>query len=128
MRRKRPYACGVDVAIDVIDGKWKVLILWALTTGSKRFGELKRLVPGVSEKVLTQQLRELEADELVSRRTFAEVVPRVEYTLTALGESLNEALEPLGEWGSRNQARIETLRSPLSPERVNAVDSGTPGA
>lgn len=124
MRRKRSYECGIDAAIDVIEGKWKVLVLWALATGEKRFGELKRGLPGVSEKVLTQQLREMEADDLVHRRTYAEVVPRVEYSLTELGRSLNEALEPLGQWGSRNRTRIEAARAHLSPERVNTADSG----
>ncbi|MEU4802607.1 helix-turn-helix domain-containing protein [Actinosynnema sp. NPDC023587] len=123
MTRKRLYECGIDAAVDVIEGKWKVLVLWALATGGKRFGELKRGLPGVSEKVLTQQLREMEADELVHRRTFAEAVPRVEYSLTEVGRSLNEALEPLGEWGRRNRPRIEAARAHLSPERVNTEDS-----
>ncbi|MBB5957844.1 DNA-binding HxlR family transcriptional regulator [Saccharothrix tamanrassetensis] len=123
MKQKRPYACGVDAAVDVIDGKWKVLILWSLSTGGKRFGELKRDLSGVSEKVLIQQLRELAADELVHRRTYAEVVPRVEYSLTELGRSLNEALEPLGEWGARNRPGIEARRAHLSPERVNTADN-----
>ncbi|CCH28856.1 helix-turn-helix domain-containing protein [Actinosynnema sp. NPDC047251] len=123
MGQKRPYVCGVDAAIDVVEGKWKVLVLWALSTGGRRFGELRRELPGVSEKVLTQQLREMEADELVHRRTYAEAVPRVEYSLTELGRSLNEALEPLGQWGARNRSRIEALRGNLSPERVNTADS-----
>ncbi|NUT98885.1 MAG: helix-turn-helix transcriptional regulator [Saccharothrix sp.] len=111
MARKRPYVCGLDAALDVVGGKWKVLILWALSTGGKRFGEVKRELPGVSVKVLTEQLRELEADEVVARREYDETVPRVEYSLTDYGRSLNEALAPLGAWGTRNRARIESLRT-----------------
>ncbi|WP_309113014.1 helix-turn-helix domain-containing protein [Saccharothrix sp.] len=111
MVRKRPYVCGIDAALDVVGGKWKVLILWALSTGSKRFGEVKRELPGVSVKVLTEQLRELEADEIVTRHEYDETVPRVEYSLTEFGRSLNEALGPLGAWGTRHRARIESLRA-----------------
>ncbi|MEU7525682.1 helix-turn-helix domain-containing protein [Saccharothrix sp. NPDC042600] len=111
MVRKRPYVCGIDAALDVVGGKWKVLILWALSTGTKRFGEVKRELPGVSVKVLTEQLRELEADEIVTRHEYDEIVPRVEYSLTEFGRSLNEALGPLGAWGTRHRARIESLRA-----------------
>jgi DNA-binding HxlR family transcriptional regulator len=98
-RRPGAYVCGIDAAMDVIGGKWKVLILWALDERPCRFGELRRNIPGVTEKVLTAQLRELEADGIVHREVFEEVPPRVEYSLTPLGASLNEALAPLGAWG-----------------------------
>lgn len=98
-RRPGAYVCGIDAAMDVIGGKWKVLILWALAGRPCRFGELRRNLPGVTEKVLTAQLRELEADGIVHREVFEEVPPRVEYSLTPLGASLNEALAPLGVWG-----------------------------
>ncbi|KUM81208.1 helix-turn-helix transcriptional regulator [Streptomyces sp. ISL-22] len=101
-RRPGSYECGVDAAMDVIGGKWKVLILWALHVRPHRFGELRRELPGVTEKVLAAQLRELEADGIVHREEFDEVPPRVEYSLTPRGETLNTALEPLGEWGKRN--------------------------
>jgi DNA-binding HxlR family transcriptional regulator len=91
--------CGIDAAMDVIGGKWKVLILWALDERPCRFGELRRNLPGVTEKVLAAQLRELEADGIVHREAFEEVPPRVEYSLTPLGASLNAALAPLGAWG-----------------------------
>lgn len=100
--RARPVHCGLDAAVEVISGKWKVLILWALRQRSQRFGELRRLVPGVSEKVLIQQLRELEADGIVRRATYDEASLRVEYSLTPRGVTLNEALEPLGIWGQQN--------------------------
>ncbi|WP_106396374.1 winged helix-turn-helix transcriptional regulator [Actinocorallia populi] len=98
-RRPGMFICGIDAAMDVIGGKWKVLILWELTDRPRRFGELRRSLAGVSEKVLASHLRELEADGIVHREAHDEVPPRVEYSLTPLGVSLNEALEPLGAWG-----------------------------
>lgn len=98
-RRPGAHICGIDAAMDVIGGKWKVLILWALNERPCRFGELRRMLPGVTEKVLAAQLRELEADEIVHREVFDEVPPHVEYSLTPLGASLNTALAPLGAWG-----------------------------
>lgn len=95
--------CGIDAAIDVVGGKWKVLILWALESAPCRFGELRRGIPGVTEKVLTSHLRELEADGIVFREESLEgAVRRVTYALTPLGASLNEALAPLGAWGRRH--------------------------
>ncbi|MFI6082740.1 winged helix-turn-helix transcriptional regulator [Streptomyces sp. NPDC051217] len=95
--------CGLDAAVAVVGGKWKPMILWALNDGGVlRFGELRRHIEGVSEKVLIQQLRELEADSIVSREVYREVPPRVEYSLTELGEALNAALIPLGRWGHTN--------------------------
>ncbi len=92
--------------MEVISGKWKVLVLWALRDRPRRFGDLRRQVPGVSEKVLVQQLRELEADGIVLRETYDEVPPRVEYSLTEDGRALDEALKPLGAWGrERRSAR-----------------------
>ncbi|GAB3670060.1 winged helix-turn-helix transcriptional regulator [Streptomyces sparsus] len=99
VRRPGSFVCGIDAAMDVIGGKWKVLILWALHEPPHRFGELRRELPGVSEKVLTAHLRELEADGVVHREVHDEVPPKVEYRLTPLGVSLNTALDPLGEWG-----------------------------
>ncbi|WP_228990380.1 helix-turn-helix domain-containing protein [Streptomyces sp. DH8] len=99
VRRPGAFVCGIDAAMDVIGGKWKVLILWALNERTCRFGELRRAVPGVTEKVLSSHLKELEDDGIVHREVYAEVPPRVEYSLTPLGLSLNAALEPLGAWG-----------------------------
>ncbi|MFD6416415.1 winged helix-turn-helix transcriptional regulator [Streptomyces sp. NPDC060194] len=99
-RRPGTYVCGIDAAMDVIGGKWKVLVLWALDDHPRRrFGELRRLIPGITEKVLASHLRELEAAGVVHREAYDEVPPRVEYSLTPLGVSLNAALEPLGAWG-----------------------------
>lgn len=106
----REYSCGLDAAVDVIGGKWKALILWELHTGVRRFGELRRGLDGISEKMLTQHLREMEADGLVHREVYREVPPKVEYSLTGFGESLNRALEPLGDWGEEHLDRIRDVR------------------
>jgi len=103
-RGTNDYHCGIDAAMDVIGGKWKVLILWALDERPHRFGELRRTLDGVTEKVLASHLRELEVDGIVHREDFGEVPPRVEYSLTTLGRSLNEALGPLGDWGRAHVA------------------------
>ncbi|MFB6820920.1 winged helix-turn-helix transcriptional regulator [Streptomyces virginiae] len=101
---RRPGAdqCGIAAAMSVIDGKWKVSLLWVLDQRPHRFGELRRLLPGISEKVLAAQLRELETDGIVHREVYEEVPPRVEYSLTPLGQDLNAALEPLGAWGGKH--------------------------
>lgn len=102
-----PYICGIDAAMDVVSGKWKSLILWELDAhGTRRFGELRRGLPGVSEKMLIQHLREMEADGLVHREVYRQVPPKVEYSLTEHGRSLNEALRPLGDWGTERMRRI----------------------
>ncbi|MEU4428452.1 helix-turn-helix domain-containing protein [Actinoplanes sp. NPDC024001] len=107
MGRRGPYICGIDAAMDVVTGKWKSLILWELHNhGTRRFGELRRALPGVSEKMLVQHLREMEEDGLVHREIYREVPPRVEYSLTADGASLNEALGALGVWGEQRVRRL----------------------
>lgn len=105
-----PYSCGLDAAVDVIGGKWKALILWELHEGPCRPGELRRRVTGISEKMLIQQLRALEADGIVAREVHHEIPPRVEYSLTPFGRSLNDALMPLGDWGERHMERIVAAR------------------
>jgi DNA-binding HxlR family transcriptional regulator len=109
--RRGPYICGIDAAMDVVTGKWKSLILWELDNhGTRRFGELRRGLPGVSEKMLTQHLREMEEDGLVHREVYREVPPKVEYSLTEYGTSLNAALAPLGAWGTQRIDRIGAAR------------------
>lgn len=110
-RGRTSYHCGIDAAVDVVGGKWKPLILWALNDGTRRFGELKREVAGVSEKVLIQQLRELEADGIVHREVYGEVPPRVEYSLTELGRSLNTTVLALVSWTEAHQADIAAARA-----------------
>ncbi len=107
---EKTYECGLDAAVDVVGGKWKPLVLWALSEQPRRFGALRRELPGVSEKVLTQQLRELERDGIVRRTVYDQVPPRVEYSLTELGVSLERALAPLGDWGERHLAHIVAVR------------------
>jgi DNA-binding HxlR family transcriptional regulator len=105
--RQKSYICGLEAALDVIGAKWKVLILWALRSEAQRFGELRRLVEGISEKMLIQHLKEMQADGVVARKDFKEVPPRVEYALTPFGTSLYAALAPLCEWGELHMKRIE---------------------
>lgn len=106
--------CGLDVALAVMGGKWKPLILYQLRTGPKRFGELKRLVEGISEKVLIQQLRELAMADVLVRHDYRQVPPRVDYTMTAFGVTLVEALMPLCHWGTENRTKVEEI-TPLRP-------------
>ena len=84
---RRP-GCAVEATLDLIDGKWKGVILYHLQSGTQRFGELRRLMPGITQRILTKQLRALEEDKLIIRKVSAEVPPRVEYSLSELGESL----------------------------------------
>lgn len=105
------YICGIDAAIDVVGGKWKGLILWALEDGARRTGEIRRELHGITDKVLVQQLRELERDGIVHREVFAEVPPRVEYSLTPVGHELNQALEPLSRWGDQFRDALVSARS-----------------
>ena len=119
--RQRTYCCGLDAALDVMGGKWKGLILWALQSEARRFGELRRVVQGISEKMLIQHLKEMEADGIVTRRDFREVPPRVEYALTPFGESLFVALTPLCEWGTLHMQRIEACREEDDGTRPEAL-------
>lgn len=97
-------ACPVETTLMLIGDKWKVLILRDLLPGAKRFGELKKSLTGVSQKVLTAQLRQMEADGLVHREVYAEVPPRVEYSLTDLGMSLKPILDAMQHWGEEFKA------------------------
>ena len=99
--------CGLDVALAVMGGKWKPLILYHLQGGPTRFGELKRRVAGVSEKVLIQQLRELVAAGVLTRRDHQRVPPMVDYAMTPFGRTLAEALMPLCVWGTEHRAEVE---------------------
>ncbi len=105
MTEKTLPACPVETTLMLIGDKWKVLILRDLMDGKKRFGELKKSIGTVSQKVLTAQLRAMEASGLVSRTVYAEVPPRVEYELTETGYSLNPVLEALRDWGTEYQQK-----------------------
>lgn len=105
MKRELP-PCPVETTLSIIGDKWKVLILRDLIDGTKRFGELKKSICSISQKVLTQQLRAMEEDGLVERKVYAEVPPRVEYTLTELGLSLKPVLDSLCKWGEEYKVKI----------------------
>jgi DNA-binding HxlR family transcriptional regulator len=100
--KKKMFSCGLEASLSVIGGKWKILIIWQLANRPRRFGELRRFVAGVTEKMLIQGLKELEKDGLVSRRDFREIPPKVEYSLTERGVELANVLRPLCEWGKEN--------------------------
>lgn len=104
------FLCGLDAAVAVVGGKWKPLILWALSEKPRRTSELRRELPGISEKVLVQQLRELERDGVVEREIFKELPPKVVYSLTDRGVRLDSALRPLGDWGEQNMDLIAAAR------------------
>ncbi|MFM0517362.1 MULTISPECIES: winged helix-turn-helix transcriptional regulator [Caballeronia] len=103
--------CGLDVALEVVGGKWKPLVIYHLRGEPRRFGELRRLIGGISEKVLIQQLRELTNDGVIVRRDYQEVPPRVDYIMTDLGRTLAEALKPLCDWGESHRSQVIGLRS-----------------
>ena len=105
MAAKTLPACPVETTLTLISDKWKVLILRDLLPGTKRFGELKKSVGNVSQKVLTAQLRQMEDSGLLTRTVYPEVPPRVEYTLTELGYSLKPILDPMWNWGEEYQAK-----------------------
>ncbi len=94
-------ACPAETAISLLGSKWKLLILRELFKGTRRFGELSRTVPGISQKMLTQQLRQMESDGLVGRKIYPEVPPRVEYSLTGIGMSLQPVLDAMHKWGTK---------------------------
>ncbi|MFF5030929.1 winged helix-turn-helix transcriptional regulator [Nocardia salmonicida] len=106
--------CGMSLAIDVVGGKWKLHLMWVLDAGPQRFGQIRRLLDGVSEKVLAENLRHLESSGVVHREIFPEIPPRVEYSLTPLGETLRLALAPLESWGDEHRAVLATATRPTA--------------
>ena len=104
---RRSYGCAVEVTLAVMGGKWKPVILYQLLDGPRRFGELRKHFGGVSQRSLTLQLRELETDGIVHRQVFAEVPPRVEYSLTEYGRTLAPVLDAMKAWGQSFRERVE---------------------
>jgi DNA-binding HxlR family transcriptional regulator len=98
----------VQATLRVLGGKWKLLILWHLKDAAKRYSELKRLIPEITEKMLIQQLRELEREDIVSRKMLAEMPPKVEYAFTDYGKTLIPVFKPLCEWGQEHLKRTNT--------------------
>lgn len=102
--------CPVEACLEIIGGKWKGVILFHLLSGTKRFNELRRLMPGVTQRMLTRQLRDLEADQVILRIVYQEVPPKVEYSLTEFGATLEPIIKMLKEWGVENFEKIIALR------------------
>lgn len=105
------YSCPVEAMVEVIGGKWKGVILYHLLDGTKRFNELKRLKPNITQRMLTLQLRELEADGIIHREVYREVPPKVEYSLTELGESLRPVILLMMEWATHNMEKVLESRN-----------------
>ncbi len=100
--KNKSFNCTFELTLELIGGKWKPLILWHLQEyGTMRFSELRKTIPSVTQKMLTQQLRELEEDKLVHREVYAQVPPKVEYSLTDLGRSLMPTLKTMNDWGAQ---------------------------
>jgi len=97
--------CAVEITASIIGGKWKPMILFFLEGGTRRFGELRRLIPKTTKKMLTQQLRELERDGIIRRKIYAQVPPKVEYSLTRHGRSLKPILRSMSAWGEDHKSR-----------------------
>jgi DNA-binding HxlR family transcriptional regulator len=97
----------VELTLKVIGGKWKPMILCYLTEGTHRFGELKREMPGITQKMLTQQLRELEEDAIIERKVYVQVPPKVEYSLSEYGLTVKELLNVMSEWGEKHQGMTQ---------------------
>lgn len=107
-----PKQCGcpVEITLRVIAGKWKPVILWHLNERVWRFNELKREISGITQRMLTQQLRELERDGVVRRKVYSEVPPRVEYSITEFGKTLCPILKLMCKWGTEHERRIASRR------------------
>jgi len=106
LKKQELPPCPVELSLMMMGDRWKMLIVRDLLTGTKRFGELRKSLTGISQKVLTQHLRIMEANGLVSRAVFAEVPPRVEYSLTEVGRSLQSILDAMWQWGEEYKAKM----------------------
>lgn len=107
--------CDVEATLSVIGGRWKPILVCHLLSGRKRFGELRRLTPNATERMITLQLRELEADGVIDRHVFAEVPPRVEYEITEFGRSLEPVLVSMQAWGRAFKSRMHTQEREAEP-------------
>ncbi len=115
--------CDVEATLSVIGGRWKPVLVCHLLGGRKRFGELRRLTPNATERMITLQLRELEADGVISRHVFAEVPPRVEYEVTDFGRSLESILNLMQEWGSEFKKRSLALENEGTARHVSQASA-----
>jgi DNA-binding HxlR family transcriptional regulator len=114
----RIYHCALDITMDYIGGKWKTVVLWYLRSGTKRFSELKRHIPQITEKMLSMQLRQLEEDGIVQRKVYPEVPPRVEYFLTDEGKTLLPLLEEMAAWGRRKGKKEGEILEVSKPKKT----------
>ncbi len=109
---KHPELCRVDDALNILVGKWKpIILLTLLQQGTKRFSELKRSVPGITQKMLTNQLRELEKEDIITRKVYAQVPPKVEYSITEYGKSLEPILVAMHDWGTAHNLHKKNIIS-----------------
>ncbi len=109
MTQRQHFNCEKELMVSIIGGKWKAIILWYIGMDSpKRFSELRRLLPNITQKMLTNQLRALENDGIIDRKVYPQVPPKVEYTLTEHGVSLLPILELMSEWGTNYRVAMET--------------------
>ena len=115
------YHCALDVTMELVGGKWKTIVLWYLRTDKKRFSELRKLIPGITEKMLSMQLRQLEKDGFISRTVHAEVPPRVEYALTAHGKTLLPLLEEIAKWGRLMGKKFGTVEKVERPAKKTSA-------
>jgi len=121
MKRKNGHGeaeCAVEVTLGLIDGKWKGVILFHLQDGLLRFGELRRKMPGITQRMLTKQLRALEEDGLITRTVYPEVPPRVEYALSQTGQRLRPVIDALRAWGIEHKARLEASNATSQKPKI----------
>jgi DNA-binding HxlR family transcriptional regulator len=121
MKRKDGHGeagCAVEVTLGLIDGKWKGVILFHLQEGLLRFGELRRKMPGITQRMLTKQLRALEEDGLITRTVYPEVPPRVEYALSPTGQGIRPVIDALRAWGIAHKARLEAANAASQKPKI----------
>lgn len=117
------YGCAVEATADIIGGKWKAVILYYLSRGPRRFNELRRLLPEVTQRMLTRQLRELELDGIVHREIYREIPPRVEYSLTEFGMSLGPIIVQMLDWGEQYMEQIQMRKQQKMSHTTKPLES-----
>jgi DNA-binding HxlR family transcriptional regulator len=127
-RKRAALGCGVQTTLSVIEGHWKLPILFRLLGGTRRFGELRKHLPAATQRMLTLHLRELERDGLIHREVYREVPPKVEYSLTDFGRSLEPLLRFMSEWGHANRASMVATIEGLARATVDEVPTRVPGS
>jgi DNA-binding HxlR family transcriptional regulator len=127
-RKRAALGCGVQTTLSVIEGHWKLPILFRLLDGTRRFGELRKHLPAATQRMLTLHLRELERDGLIHREVYREVPPKVEYSLTEMGQSLEPLLRFMSEWGHANRASMVRAIESLARVTVDEIPTRVPGS